>query len=330
MYQPSEEDLRSYLDPYENVICSECHQGGDDGLMLLCDLCDSSAHTYCVGLGQEVPPGNWYCDGCRPVVLGSSTSQAQDPSPDPITISNNLNNRSSPVVILGEGVDSFSVASPRLQLTQTFGNLSSPRVSLGDISAASPGNGAGASTLTQRRRLHRQIQNIRSFNRLNSMAGGGDGLSPANNLSNNFSNPQIGQRRETVVQPARTEDIRGPLQLSILDERLQFNPSPFLENRESFATRLSPLTRQMDHDPSTVPVNGSANLTMWPQFSGMDSLPPYEQLRQYNSIMNIGPEHAVSSFAARNDFSVAKEQLLSAVKTHLKNSSRDTELGKNT
>lgn len=33
--------------------------------MLLCDICDSSAHTYCVGLGREVPEGNWYCGGCR-------------------------------------------------------------------------------------------------------------------------------------------------------------------------------------------------------------------------------------------------------------------------
>lgn len=53
VYQPTEEELRSYLDPYENIICSECHQGEDDGLMLLCDLCDSSAHTYCVGLGRK-------------------------------------------------------------------------------------------------------------------------------------------------------------------------------------------------------------------------------------------------------------------------------------
>ncbi|KAG2313010.1 hypothetical protein Bca52824_024567 [Brassica carinata] len=32
VYQPTEEELRSYLDPYENIICSERHQGEDDGL----------------------------------------------------------------------------------------------------------------------------------------------------------------------------------------------------------------------------------------------------------------------------------------------------------
>uniref|UniRef100_A0A804RBJ2 RING/U-box protein n=1 Tax=Zea mays TaxID=4577 RepID=A0A804RBJ2_MAIZE len=65
VYQPTEEEIRRWLDPYENVVCIECNQGGDDNLMLLCDICDSSAHTYCVGLGREVPEGNWYCGGCR-------------------------------------------------------------------------------------------------------------------------------------------------------------------------------------------------------------------------------------------------------------------------
>ncbi|CAM0872840.1 unnamed protein product [Alopecurus aequalis] len=65
VYQPTEEEIRRWLDPYENLVCIECNQGGEDSLMLLCDICDSSAHTYCVGLGREVPEGNWYCGGCR-------------------------------------------------------------------------------------------------------------------------------------------------------------------------------------------------------------------------------------------------------------------------
>jgi hypothetical protein len=72
VYQPTEEEIRRWLDPYENVVCIECNQGGDDSLMLLCDICDSSAHTYCVGLGREVPEGNWYCGGCRLNDEGSS------------------------------------------------------------------------------------------------------------------------------------------------------------------------------------------------------------------------------------------------------------------
>ncbi|XP_006658989.1 uncharacterized protein LOC102715960 [Oryza brachyantha] len=78
VYQPTEEEMRRWLDPYENVVCIECNRGGDDNLMLLCDICDSSAHTYCVGLGREVPEGNWYCGGCRSGGEGPSNAQTQD------------------------------------------------------------------------------------------------------------------------------------------------------------------------------------------------------------------------------------------------------------
>ncbi|KAG8099021.1 hypothetical protein GUJ93_ZPchr0013g36426 [Zizania palustris] len=78
VYQPTEEEMRRWLDPYENVVCIECNRGGDDNLMLLCDICDSSAHTYCVGLGRQVPEGNWYCGGCRSGGEGPSNAQTQD------------------------------------------------------------------------------------------------------------------------------------------------------------------------------------------------------------------------------------------------------------
>ncbi|KAJ6384600.1 hypothetical protein OIU78_027833 [Salix suchowensis] len=136
VYQPTEEEIRSYIDPYENVICKECHEGGDDGLMLLCDLCDSSAHTYCVGLGQQVPEGNWYCDDCRPVALGSTSSQAQDPLHDQWNSSNNIFNRPPPVLNLEGGLDPNLESSPRLTIPNVFGNLSSPRFLAGDSHVA--------------------------------------------------------------------------------------------------------------------------------------------------------------------------------------------------
>jgi hypothetical protein len=78
VYRPTEEESRRFLDPYENVICIECNQSGENNLMLQCDVCDSSAHTFCVGLGREVPEGNWYCGGCRSSVAGHSYAQTQD------------------------------------------------------------------------------------------------------------------------------------------------------------------------------------------------------------------------------------------------------------
>ncbi|XP_072975002.1 uncharacterized protein [Typha angustifolia] len=75
VYQPSEEEIRGILDPYWNVVCMECQTSEEDYLMLLCDICDSPAHTYCVGLGREVPEGNWYCQCCRSAAEGSSQLQ---------------------------------------------------------------------------------------------------------------------------------------------------------------------------------------------------------------------------------------------------------------
>ncbi|KAL0430002.1 UNVERIFIED_CONTAM: PHD and RING finger domain-containing protein 1 [Sesamum radiatum] len=51
-------------DPYSEAKCSVCHGVADESLLLLCDLCDSAAHTYCVGLGATVPEGDWYCQDC--------------------------------------------------------------------------------------------------------------------------------------------------------------------------------------------------------------------------------------------------------------------------
>ncbi|XP_050255932.1 uncharacterized protein LOC126701670 [Quercus robur] len=52
------------LDPYSQIQCNVCHQMTDDSLLLLCDLCDSASHTYCVGLGFTVPEGDWFCHDC--------------------------------------------------------------------------------------------------------------------------------------------------------------------------------------------------------------------------------------------------------------------------
>ncbi|KAI9175001.1 hypothetical protein LWI28_026050 [Acer negundo] len=52
------------FDPYQHVTCSVCHGVTDESLLLLCDLCDVAAHTFCVGLGATVPEGDWFCYDC--------------------------------------------------------------------------------------------------------------------------------------------------------------------------------------------------------------------------------------------------------------------------
>lgn len=45
--------------------CTLCGSDDSEELLLLCDGCDSATHTYCAGLGDEVPNGEFYCDACR-------------------------------------------------------------------------------------------------------------------------------------------------------------------------------------------------------------------------------------------------------------------------
>ncbi|PON67023.1 Zinc finger, PHD-finger [Parasponia andersonii] len=307
VYQPSEEELRSYLDPYENVICTECHEGGDDGLMLLCDLCDSPAHTYCVGLEQEVPEGNWYCDGCRPVALGSSSSLAAQ-----TRLSDQRTNRPSPIVnYINEGLDLNSVSS------QVVGSLSSPRYHFGGFQASSSLSRAGAPTLLGRRSIHRHIQQLLSVNRMNHSADRAEGNSGANFVSGLLYSP-VDQRRETTIHRASTLDTG--VYHAFFQERFSENPSPAAQDPDLLSPRLSQPRRQTGQDPTTVPANG----TLWPGLAGRNSLSGYEQPQQYSSRPNDGCDREEA------DFHTAKEQLQSMVKSHLKNLSRDSNLAQGT
>ncbi|OAY43985.1 uncharacterized protein LOC110621394 [Manihot esculenta] len=329
VYQPSEEEIRNFIDPYENVICTECHEGGDDGLMLLCDLCDSPAHTYCVGLGRQVPEGNWYCDGCRPVALGSSSSQTQELLPNQRTTSNTFNG-SSPVSNNGDGLDCSLELSPCLAFSQVVGNLSSPRFSSGDVQAASPVSGAGAPTLSMRRHIHRRIQNILSVSRMYNIANRADGISAAN-LHSDSSMTQTDQCRETSIQNSRTQEM-GSLQRASHDVRLQDQPSSSLQNGDHFAIRSSQLRTQAVDDPTVTTTERSVNLTLWPELTGMNSVSGHEQFHQCNSRPGIVSEVNPVPHKAREEcqFYVVKEQLQSMVKSHLRSLSQGVELGHDT
>eukprot|EP00249_Psilotum_nudum_P022466 c28526_g1_i1 orf=69-2879(+) len=78
VYVPSEEEIRGFEDPYSNIVCMECHESGEERLLLLCDHCDAAAHTYCVGLGRSVPRGDWFCHSCQSLLVESSSSEEDD------------------------------------------------------------------------------------------------------------------------------------------------------------------------------------------------------------------------------------------------------------
>ncbi|CAH2054971.1 unnamed protein product [Thlaspi arvense] len=319
VYQPTEEELRSYLDPYENTICTECHQGEDDGLMLLCDLCDSSAHTYCVGLGREVPEGNWYCEGCRPVALGSASSHTHTTTPEQQRVSG-FYSRPSPLVVSGQHQDASLLVSPR---TPFFNGeyLFSPRLPNGDVQASSP-SGLGATTLSRRRTLHRHIQNIINSDRLVNMGSRTGGTSSmVANSSDGFVTTQIGHGREREAAQAAVTQGTGMSLYTIAEERVA-NNNPLISAHDP--ELLSP---KLDHFGSEEAVRRLSNNT----FLGDRRI----DLGLCHGLAQVDPlfgnqQHLPSYMPNTTLYSTGGEGLQQRVKAHLKNLSSQIGLGQAT
>ena len=132
--------------------------------MLLCDLCDSPAHTYCVGLGREVPEGNWYCEGCRPSAVGFTPPQDQDLTPAHRANNTALNNPSS---FENMTEIDLNMTIPETPMTPVNQLLVSPRQPSGEgFQPAAPVSSIGASTLSRRRSRAHRLQYLLSSNRL--------------------------------------------------------------------------------------------------------------------------------------------------------------------
>ncbi|KAG2272702.1 hypothetical protein Bca4012_085841 [Brassica carinata] len=310
VYQPSEEELRSYLDPYENIICSECHQGEDDGLMLLCDLCDSSAHTYCVGLGREVPEGNWYCECCRPVALGSASSQTSEPQR--VT---GFYSRPSPLVVSGQYQDPSSLVSPRTPFS-SGDYLFSSRLPSGDVQGSSSPSGLGATTLSRRRTLHRHIQNIINSDRLINMGSRTGGTSMIANSSDGFLTAHAGNGREREPpQHAATLE-------TISEERLHSNNNPLIS-----AHGPELLSPKLDHFGSDEAVRRFSNNNTFLGDRPFD-LGLHHGLAQGDPL--FGNQQHPRSYMPNTMSLTGGERLQQRVRSHLNNLSRQINLGQAT
>ncbi|CAL0302315.1 unnamed protein product [Lupinus luteus] len=313
VYQPSEEELMSYIDPYESVICSECHQGGDDALMLLCDMCDSPAHTYCVGLGREVPEGNWYCDGCRPIAVGSSSSQVQLPVAPRMTIQS-PSVRTSPVHV-PESLDINLISSPRTPFIEGFGHLSSSRFS-GIIETVSPVSGG---TLSERHRILCQFQQLPSVGSTNSIS--------VTTSTSNLCSSRIDQSRETAIQNPRTLDV-GTSYCTFFEERLCNNVSPSMQSGDPFSTGISISRRPVCQDSTTMFTDKPMNEVLWPAHVEMPGISDFGPVCQFSSRSNMVTDGNLSqAIKEESNFPLVKEQLQSMVKIHLKRFSRDVDVG---
>ncbi|XXG79182.1 hypothetical protein AAC387_Pa09g0309 [Persea americana] len=322
VYRPSEEELRGYHDPYENVVCVECQQGGDDSLMLLCDICDTPAHTYCVGLGREVPEGNHgLCTEESVSGIGAEVFETHVP-----TYSTSQHPVSIPEQLISRGLDL----------------LASPRYRGGDdIQVESPISGPGAATVSGRRRLRLQIHNLLSTNRMNQsteISERNNGL-PHASLVSDVATSRIEQDQVTFEnanslgsRDSRSVAVEGRVQGS---ERLSNccgeSPSCSVQNVDAFSARISHMRKQVIYDLNAAPPNGPADDSLYAEQEGTNSLVlGHEQCSQpfTGSSIHIFPctsGEGCSSHMVEE----AKEQVRAMVKRHLKHLSRDTDLEPN-
>lgn len=292
--------------------------------MLLCDICDSPAHTYCVGLGREVPEGNWYCDGCRPVALASLNSQIQERVADSRVSTQNPSVRSSPVLHSQESIDLNLTSSPGPSFSQGFRHFSSSRFSGRSTEGASPASGGG--TLSERRWIHRQIHQLLSTDRMTSTTGRTNSISALSSTSS-LQNTQIDQSREPTTQHTRTQDV-GTSYHTLVEERLRNDISPLMQNGDPFSTIVSNSRRPIIED-STMLSNRPVNGVLWPGLLGTPTLSDHQPIHQFSSRPNSAIESSLSpAIKEESNFHIVKEQVRAMVKSHLQSLSRDIDLGK--
>ncbi|KAG9459556.1 hypothetical protein H6P81_004064 [Aristolochia fimbriata] len=328
VYRPSEEEIMTYLNPYENVLCIECQQGGDDELMLLCDICDSSAHTYCVGLGREVPEGNWYCEACKSSGFESNTSAASVPIPDQPSSTSGLLNETT---VRGNGIEGLDLNLPydgnildqpeehnENDVLSSTRNL--VREALDVAHNALPVHVAGPSTVSGRRRLRFRIHNLLSSNRLMRNA-------ETQNGSVEDGQVKLGTEYKRVVEDGDPNCATVENGTLVRSSSLSKNMSCTSGNREPFCAGTNYLGREENwgacitssEGPCSEILPAEADRVGSSYVSGHEHIRPVTRLNDIAASDNgrrCGP-------VTTED---AKQQVRTMVKRHLTLISRDTHL----
>lgn len=311
VYRPSEEEMRGYLDPYENMVCMMCQQGGDDSLMLLCDICDSPAHTYCVGLGREVPEGNWYCEGCKSSEPVSSNSHVQN-----LVLDQSTNNSGmfSEHFASGNDAEDFDTHSRNSssQHPVLFGGQAmslgmdmraSPRYVVGDdIQVASPISRLGASTVLVRRRLRRRIHNLISstyrMNQSTEITERTNGMLHSS-LASNVVTTDVQQNHLTVENPkslgsgvSHSVAFEGRVHDSERSNFLGETPTSSVQNGDGFSARVRHPRKQVIHDLNVTPVDDDG---LWDEQEMVTSSHAVSGYQQYGQ-PTTGSSAQISSY----------------------------------
>lgn len=252
--------------------------------MLLCDLCDSPAHTYCVGLGHEVPEGNWYCESCRPTALASSNPQNMNPTPDINRTSSNFSIGSPPVANVRETFDLNEMYVPDTPLAEESGGFQSPR----DGRVASPASGVGASTVFDRRRIQRQINQLLNNRRRQLGNVNGTLVSVSGNSLVGY---QIARSRELATQYAVAQRT-APHNTFFEGRQLESNARLY-HNQNILPERSSNLSGQLNLNEAS-----TSSQSFLGELQGTDASISlalvHQQLHPLSSISYVGPDTSPS------------------------------------
>ncbi len=76
-------DSRSYLLDLES--CEICSLAENEDELVLCDLCNSLYHKYCINM-KELPPASWICTACKMLLIQPVQGQVSPSNNNVITI----------------------------------------------------------------------------------------------------------------------------------------------------------------------------------------------------------------------------------------------------
>ncbi|TVY47455.1 PHD and RING finger domain-containing protein [Lachnellula occidentalis] len=66
----------------ESRPCPVCDQADQEEVLLLCDACNAPYHTHCIGLGDQVPNGSWFCMECEDDGAPARAAELREAQPE--------------------------------------------------------------------------------------------------------------------------------------------------------------------------------------------------------------------------------------------------------
>ncbi|CAH9112217.1 unnamed protein product [Cuscuta epithymum] len=319
-------------DPYADAQCNVCHKSDNECLLLLCDLCDSASHTYCVGLGSNVPDGDWFCSDCTILRTEHAKTDTRDDSGTQLKQPDTSCHQISP---MGECVSIFDIVrEPNtryvegLSLVKSDPNRSSPQTvttERDDELASSRSNKLSAKTLWRCRNVHDRIRTLRE---------NWDGLQSGSMCFPSSKNHDCGSNG-----PQRSDEIDKAWKMMGIAKSMmnKHDETKTLTQASKHAHKniVTHIEAKVEHVEkiSTFSISSSHSHSLMRPAQSVPSIPSEEKLCLYSSRNNnagtlkeeVGIEKVDERRKARDRYE-AKKEVQCLVKLNLKLLSRDKKL----